>query len=52
MMQNSKVSAIDGINGRDSQFSSLNNSNTDFINMLAHDRLVSKRISKMESVQW
>ena len=25
--------------------------NTDFINMLADDRLVSKRISKMESVQ-
>ena len=25
--------------------------NTDFINMLAHDRLVSNRISKMESVQ-
>ena len=25
--------------------------NTDFINMLADDRLMSKRISKMESVQ-
>ena len=25
--------------------------NADFINMLAHDRLMSKRISKMESVQ-
>ena len=40
-----------GIGGGVSVKRSCTGANTDFINMLAHDRLMSKRISKMESVQ-
>ena len=40
------------VNGRTNSVKrSCKGGNTDFINMLAHDRLKSKRVSKVESVQ-